>query len=224
MKGMFGPTGSLSIANDIKSLCSKFESVVQSIDIRTHTAGQIENFIGKQLQDLRSEMLKFDELAAESREAKESRDVLSRNLKAERHQIQKLEEQLETARQNEETLESRKAQLERQVADLNDNAKLHKAISLDNGQAVTDLQERIKEVEHEHSVAQAEIERLQRNIQERDQKSADYDVCENPGNVCISAKLWQASVSMLKEESRKLSEQLKQKVKVIFLTNKTDYD
>jgi chromosome segregation ATPase len=167
----------------IHSLCSRFDSVVQSVGAKAHTTEEFETFVGKQLQDLRSEILRFDELAAECRQAKESRDDLKRELEAERHQMQRLCERSEIARQKEEDLESRKAQLERQLADIDANVHPQNVKSRVDEQKMKDLQDKIKEVEDECSGAKAEVERLHRELQKRDRKLGDYEACGIPVDV-----------------------------------------
>jgi chromosome segregation ATPase len=150
---------------------------VQSVDAKVYTTKELEMPVGKQLQDLRSEMLRFDTLAVECRQAKESRDDLKRELEVERHQLQRLHEQSTTARQREDDLESQKKQIERQLADIDANARLLNANSRIDEQDMTDLQDKIKEVEDECSVAKAEVERLQRKVEKRDRKLSDYEAC-----------------------------------------------
>ncbi|KAH3945157.1 hypothetical protein HBI25_148960 [Parastagonospora nodorum] len=179
------------------SLCSKFDTLVSFIEHKKYPTEDIKTFISGQLQHLRSEVLRFDEVAAESRKAQEAKLGLAGELEAERQQTQNLNEQLENARRAEGELDIRRVQLERQLADVDvaahgDNAKPSNLV-----QVAQDLREKTKELEEECRIAKAEVERLQCNIKKRDRKLVDYD----------------ASVSLLKEQNTNLSEQLKAKAK-----------
>jgi chromosome segregation ATPase len=158
------------------SLCSKFDALMQSVENKTYPTEDVQTFISNQLHDLRSEMLRFDDVAAESRRARESNDGVSRELEAERHRAQNLNDQLENARHVEEELKMRKAQLECQLADVGDDTRSHGSSIPDSRQEAEGLREKIKEVEDECCIAKSEVERLQQNIQKRDRKLVDYGV------------------------------------------------
>jgi chromosome segregation ATPase len=148
------------------SLCSKFDALVQSVDNKTYPTEDVQTFISNQLHDLRSEMLRFHDVVAESRRARESNDGVSRELEAERHRAQNPNDELKM----------RKAQLECQIADVGDDTRSHGSSIPDSRQEAEGLREKIKEVEDECCVAKSEVERLQRNIQKRDRKLVDYGV------------------------------------------------
>lgn len=149
---------------------------MESIELKKYPTEDVQTFISGQLQDLRSEMLRFDEVATESRKAQEANHSLAGELEAERQKTQKLNEQLENARRAEEELELQRAQLERQLADVDTAARDDNAHSPNLVQVAEDLREKIKEMEEECRVAKAEVERLQCNIKKRDRKLADFDV------------------------------------------------
>lgn len=149
---------------------------MQSIEQKKYPTEDVQTFISGQLQDLRAEMLRFDEVAMESRKAQEANHSLAGELEAERQQTQKLNEQLENARRAEEELELQRAQLERQLADVDTAARDNNANSPIPVKVAEDLRKKIEELEEECRVAKAEVERLQCNIKKRDRKLIDFDV------------------------------------------------
>jgi chromosome segregation ATPase len=149
---------------------------VSSIEHKKYPTEDIQTFISSQLQHLRSEVLKFDEVAAESRTAQEADLGLAGELQAERQQTQNLNEQLESARRAEGELDIRRVQLERQLADVDVAAHADNANPSNLVQVAEDFREKTKELEEECRIAKAEVERLQCNIKKRDRKLVDYDV------------------------------------------------
>jgi chromosome segregation ATPase len=112
---------------------------------------KIQTFIADRLRELRSEMLRFDNVVAEGRKAHESKDDLSRQLEAEQQHNKQLSEKINLLRHNEERILTYRSELE-------------------------GLNQEIKDTQHECRVAKAEVQRLQQNLQKRDKKLADYAV------------------------------------------------
>jgi chromosome segregation ATPase len=149
---------------------------MQSVESRVNPTEKIQTYVGNQLRELRSEMLKFDEVVAESRKTQDLNDALNNKLAAEREEAHKMNERIETLSGQEEELKKHKVQLECQLAELHDKYRDQITDMSTLQQGMEDLRRQLKLVKDECSEAKAEIKRLLKNIQKRDKKIADYDV------------------------------------------------
>jgi chromosome segregation ATPase len=179
---------------------------VQSVESKIYPAETIQALIGTQLQELRSDILKFDEVSAEYRKSQDLNATLNDRLAAEREETQELNKKIDTLRDQEDELEQQKGRLECKLAELNGKIQDQDTgiLGLQNG--TEDLQRQLVSVEDDCSKAKAEIERLRKNIQKRDERIADYDVsCSHPPAGC-STNAKQASIQILKDENNRLVE------------------
>ena len=151
------------------SIGAKLDTLVQSVENTTYPTEEIQTFINVRMQDLRSELLRFDEVVAESRKAKESNDALNQQLEAEQKHTQHLTEQVRVLRQNEEDLKERQALLERQLSEINDKAQDDSAVPVALEQETADLRQQLRRVEDELGDRDAEIARLERSLEEHEE-------------------------------------------------------
>jgi chromosome segregation ATPase len=149
---------------------------VKSVESTTDPAEKIQTLIENQLQEFRSEILRFDEVSAENRKAQDLNSALNNRLATEREKAREMNERIHTLQDEEEELEEQKVQLECQLAEL--NGKIHDRDTDISGlqKGTENLRRQLTSVEDDCNKANAEIERLRKNIQKRDQKIADYDV------------------------------------------------
>jgi chromosome segregation ATPase len=156
-----------------KSLGSKFDSLVQNIDSKTHPLEEVQSFIKDQLQDLRSEMAKFDEVVKENREAQESNNILKKQLRDEQQSVQQLNAQIDTLRQRAEDIATRKVELEHELTELSNKARDHAAGSWASEQETTQLRKDLRKAEEDRGAQLAEIERVNENMKKCDKKLED---------------------------------------------------
>ncbi|KAF2825351.1 hypothetical protein CC86DRAFT_383251 [Ophiobolus disseminans] len=173
---------------------TKLNTLVQSVESQTYPTEDIQTFVKDRLQELRSEILRFDEVVAESRKAQESNDTLQQQLQSEQQQTQQLTEQMGVLRQNEDDLKARQVQLERQLADMGDKTQDQGANSTIPEQETVDLRKELGKVKDELSHKEVEIAKLERNLEKRDRKLADFEKSYTP----------------LKDRCEKLTAKLKQ--------------
>ncbi|KAL5118609.1 hypothetical protein ACEQ8H_003460 [Pleosporales sp. CAS-2024a] len=173
-------------------LGSKLDSLEKAVQMNTNPKRDVQDFIRQELQDLRNEILKFEGLAAETREVQASKTAADGELKAERRRADELSQQLGHARRVEDELKSRQAALESQLAEAAKSACKHSIESA--APELEILREKILVLESECRTAKTSVERTQQNIQKRDRKIEDYEV----------------SVMMLKHECELLREEVKQ--------------
>jgi chromosome segregation ATPase len=121
-------------------------------------------------------MLKFDAVVAKNREAQGSNEVLQQQLQVEQQHTQQLSAHIDTLRQNEEQLKAREVELNRQLIEFSQDARDHSTSSLAIEQESAKLREELRRTKDGRSAANAEVARLQRDIQMRDKKLDDYDV------------------------------------------------
>ena len=146
----------------------------------------IQTFIRDQLQVLRSEMLKFDDVLAESRKHQDLNAALNIQLAAERKEAQEMNSKIATLGRQEQELKEQKVQIERRLAEANDKVRDQNTDMSARQNDTEDLRRQLKSVEDKLSAATAEIERLQKNTQTRDKKIADYGVsCFIPLRVAL---------------------------------------
>jgi chromosome segregation ATPase len=156
-----------------KSLGSKVDSLLQSINSKTHPLEEVQSFIRDQLQDLRSEMAKFDEVVKENREAQESNNILKKQLRDEQQSVQQLNAQIDTVRQSAEDLATRKVELEHELTQLSNQARDHAASSWTSQQETTQLRKDLRKAEEDRAAGHAEVERHNENMKHCDKKLKD---------------------------------------------------
>jgi chromosome segregation ATPase len=159
-------------------------------------------------------MLRFEEVAAESREAQKLNAALTQQLRAEQQRGEQMNAQIEALRKNEEGYKVHKVRLEHQLAELSAKAQNHTALSLAVEKGANDLQQELKKTEVECSTAKAEVERLRQNLEERDRELVDYDVSAINLLVCALLNTQQDSINSLKEENNRMVAKLDQIAKV----------
>ncbi|KAF1912110.1 hypothetical protein BDU57DRAFT_79114 [Ampelomyces quisqualis] len=167
-----------------EGVCSKLDALTQSDQSKIDLTGEFRSFIGEQLKNLRSDMLKYDEVVAEGRKAQDLSDALGQQLSAEQQQTQQLSEQLSGIRRNEAELQARTTRLERHLVEARDKTKEVSALEKN----IQELRDQIKAVQDECKVAKAELERAERNLLKRDRKEVDY----------------KKSIEILKDENQRL--------------------
>jgi chromosome segregation ATPase len=149
---------------------------VKSVENRTDPTKNIQTFISNQLQGLQSEMLKFDEVVAESRKNQDLNGTLNTQLAAEQDEARKMNRQIETLSRQEEELKEQMFLLERRLAEANDRVRDQNTDKSALHKHAEDLRQQLDSAEDDCRKAKAEIERLEKNMQKRDKKIADFEV------------------------------------------------
>jgi chromosome segregation ATPase len=193
---------------------TKLDALVQSVENKTYPTEDIQKFVKGQLQELRSEMLRFDEVVAESRKAQESNDALQQKVEAEQQHGQLLTEQIRALHQNEKDLKARQTQLEQQLSDINDQVRVHDAEPSALEKEMGELRQQLRTVEDERAVKEVQIARLERNLEKRDRKLADFEVSHYQDYIQAVSDDVQKSYNPLKDRCEKLAAKLKESTKV----------
>jgi archaellum component FlaC len=85
------------------------------MDAKEFPSKDFENCIRNQLQNLRTEILKFDEVSIECAKARQTNDHLIKQLQIQKEHHENLDEQVKSLLHNEITLKSRSSQLEMEL-------------------------------------------------------------------------------------------------------------
>jgi chromosome segregation ATPase len=149
---------------------------VKSVENRTDPTENIQTIVSTQLQGLRSEMLKFDEVVAKSRKAQDLNGTLNTELAAEREKAHATIKQIETLGRQEEEFKEQKVQLERRLAEANNRVRDQDTDKSKLQKDAEDLRQQLKSAEDDCREAKVEIERLEKKLQKRDKRVADFEV------------------------------------------------
>lgn len=159
-------------------------------------------------------MLRFEEVAAESRKAHESNAFINQRLEAEQQHAQQLAEKIRDLQRNEKDLKARQVQLECQLASAKEEARPQDPDTSILDGKIDDLQQQLKKVEEDRTAKEAEITRLERNMEKRNRRLADFEVSENQTSHSVLSDSPQKSYGPLKDRCEKLAAKLKETTKV----------
>jgi chromosome segregation ATPase len=154
-------------------------------------------------------MLKFDEVEAESRKAQGLNGTLNTELAAEREKANATIKQIETLGRQEERLKEQKVQLERRLAEANDRVRDQNTDKSTLQKDAEDLRQQLKLAEDECREAKVAIERLEKKMQKRDKRVADFEVSWSISPHNVSADDEQKSIEILRDDNNKLAEAVK---------------
>ena len=102
-------------ANFWNRIDSKLGILSHSVDAKGFASKDVENYIRDQLQNLRIEILKYNEVSIECQKARQTNDHLTKQLQAQKEHHEKLDARVKSLLQNEVTLKSRSSQLEMEL-------------------------------------------------------------------------------------------------------------
>ncbi|KAF2026580.1 hypothetical protein EK21DRAFT_115636 [Setomelanomma holmii] len=185
---------------------TKLNTVVKVVRDRACEVESIEATITNQLHDLRAEMLRFDKVAADSRQAQQTSDVLKQQLESEYEHTRQLTEQVRVLKENEEQCTTRKELLERQLANVQDLTRCSGAGTNPPGMehGTAELAQQLRMVNDEREASKAELERLEQLLRERDHElnslKPSYKIVKEK---CLSLL---ENVKLLKEENQLLKQ------------------
>lgn len=166
------------------SIGTKLDALVQSVDSQAYPTDDVQAFVKDQLQELRTDMLRFEEVAADGRKAQEANATLNQKVEAEQRHTLQLTEQIRDLQRNEKDLKARQVQLECQLANANEIIRVQDPEPSALNKEIADLQQRLKSVEKERTAKEAEVADLGRKMEKRNRKLADYDVSDFTTTSC----------------------------------------
>jgi chromosome segregation ATPase len=102
-------------ANFWNRIDSKLGVLSRSVDAKDFASKDVENYIRDQLQNLRTEILKYDEVSIEYEKARQTNDHLTKQLQAQKEHHEKLDGRVKSLLHSEITLKSRSSQLEMEL-------------------------------------------------------------------------------------------------------------
>ncbi|CAO2647639.1 Nn.00g085610.m01.CDS01 [Neocucurbitaria sp. VM-36] len=135
---------------------------------------EIQTLVRDQMQNFRTEMLKYEDVVAENRKAHESNVILQTQLEAQQCRSRGLDEQLKALRKSEADLKLRFTQLEHELCDLRDLAHDHEPQSIELEQKMNDLHQQLRQAYSELVVANSKVEQTERLRLELEQDAAKY--------------------------------------------------
>tara|TARA_R110002003_G_scaffold62_9_gene5627 strand:+ start:10378 stop:12816 length:2439 start_codon:yes stop_codon:yes gene_type:complete len=135
------------------SFDGRLDALVNSIQNQICSTGTMKAFITEGLRKLRTEILDFDRVTAESRQAQQTSDILRQQLEAEQEHTQGLQNQINALEISDEALNARKVQLEKQLAEIHGTTETNDAKSSGFEQELAELRQQVKLIDAERSTA-----------------------------------------------------------------------
>jgi hypothetical protein len=142
------------------SFDGRLDALVNSIQNQTCSTGTMKVFITEGLRSLRTEILDFDRVTAESRQAQQISDTLRLQLDAEHEHTQRLQDQINALEISDEALNARNVQLERQLAEIHGTTETNVARSSGFEQELAEMRQQVKLIDAERSTASNDNHRL----------------------------------------------------------------
>ncbi|USP79560.1 uncharacterized protein yc1106_06834 [Curvularia clavata] len=130
--------------------------------------------INEQLQDLRTNMMKYEELATENCKIKESNTALTKQLEAQRQQYAHLNEKVEHLKKVEIDLKHRSSKLEHDLGSMRNAAQSSRLEMSAIEQTNRELTQRFKEVESELVAAKAKANDAEESRKNLEKQAAEY--------------------------------------------------
>ncbi|RMZ68726.1 hypothetical protein GMOD_00002544 [Pyrenophora seminiperda CCB06] len=157
-------------------LASGLDGIAKSVESKKSFHTELRKLLEEQMQHLRGDVMKYEELAIENRKTHESNVSLKHQLEAQQWHSSQLEEQIQTYRQSEADLKNLARQLER---DLDNLREVHKSQSemFELEQGSVDLHERLRKSNEDLEAANVRIvknEQLQHHLK---QDGTKYKTC-----------------------------------------------
>ncbi|KAJ4378000.1 hypothetical protein N0V83_000830 [Neocucurbitaria cava] len=148
-----------------------FSEVLRSKQLQSEDTQAIAR---DQMQKLRTEVLKYEEVVAENRKVCESNVVLTMQLEAQQHHSRDLAERIKALQKSETDLALRSTQLERELSDLKDLTHSRKPESVELERKLDDLRQQLIRMEHELAATNSQVEQTEGHRQELEQEAAKY--------------------------------------------------
>jgi chromosome segregation ATPase len=166
-------------ANTRHSLESGLGTISETMKCKPTPDTELQNFIKQQLQLLRTEMVKYEDVVAENRKAHDANDTLKKQLEAQQQYCSQLDEQIKAYQQSEEELRARSNQLEHELNDLRDVSHDPETEPSELERGITDLHQQLRKAEEDLQAANARIEKAEQVRQGLEQDGAKYKVCSS---------------------------------------------
>ena len=162
------------------SVNSRLQALSETINNIESPTEDIQAFVRGQLQTLRTEMLKHDEVVAEHHKVCESNKTLREQSNIQREEIHVLNEQITVLRQSEKDIKARSAQFERESNDWKSAAHVNHAELVALKQEIDDLRRQLREFHNKLSAATTLADEKERLWQESKKDAAAYKVFALP--------------------------------------------
>ncbi|KAH9876688.1 hypothetical protein J1614_003820 [Plenodomus biglobosus] len=137
-------------------------------------------FIKGQMQTLKREVLKYEEVVADNQKKNEANAQLKARLEAEQQQYCHLDTQFKTLQQAEGDLKGRYFQLECELGEIKNAVREKDLDPMLTEQELSDLRQQLKQVTEDLNSANEKIQQVERLRQEQEKKSGQLEVW----NIC----------------------------------------
>ena len=151
------------------------DGIAKSLESNTSSDIGLRKFVQEQVQHLRVDMIRCEEIAVENRKTHELNMTLREQLKAQQRHSSQLEEKIQTFQKSEATLRARFNQMERSLDDLRE-AHNPQSNTPELGQENVDLHEQLRNAKEDLDTANVETERNKQLQQCLEQDRARYKV------------------------------------------------
>ncbi|KAF1850209.1 uncharacterized protein K460DRAFT_350291 [Cucurbitaria berberidis CBS 394.84] len=135
---------------------------------------EIQVCVKTEMQHLRTEILKYEDVLAEDRKAQESNATLKKELEAQKKNSQDLDRQIRVLQQNEADLETHESQLERELSDMRNTTRNQESELAELERGLTNLRQQVRNGEDDLQTANSRIDQTERLRQELEQEAAKY--------------------------------------------------
>lgn len=146
---------------------------------------EMQTHFSNQLQDLRTEILKYEEVVTENRKVLQSNDSLQKELDAQQQYCLKLDAQVKVLQESEAGLKDVSAQLERELRDFKDPTRSQSSELLEMEREMTDLRHHLKRVEDNLVAANSKAEQ-----EERLRKEQDHEAQKSKVRLPVFSNTW----------------------------------
>ncbi|KAH7074084.1 hypothetical protein FB567DRAFT_189548 [Paraphoma chrysanthemicola] len=161
-----------------KDFDTRIDGLSTSIQGNVCSTQSLEGSIAEQLRKLRTEMMDFERITADNRQAQETTEVLQEQLLSEQKHKRQLQDKVQNLEESEKTLNACKLELEERLAGMDASSKRNESNTLALEQQLADLRQQLKGVGDERSSARAEIDHLEQRLQKSEQTFEELKVAE----------------------------------------------
>jgi len=138
-----------------------------SVQVDSFPLEDLQSYIYDQVQNLRSEVLKYDEAVADYRKAEHANEILTQQIDAQKECCAQLEVHIHGHRQKEDDLRSRYAQLEQELLDLKGTTIGHDSEPSELEQELTNLRHQMSKTEDALRAKSMELDHANERLQEQ---------------------------------------------------------
>lgn len=136
----------------------------------------LQGYIRNQLQNLRAEILKYDEVSAEYQKARHTNDHLEKQLEAQKEAHGKLDERVGSLLQSEADLKSRSTEMEIELNALRDMTRNHDVDPPDVQRKVYALRDQLRKADGDLQVAVDKLSHAEELRQGEESAAATWKV------------------------------------------------